>query len=223
MSLHNTFQHFRTIRAHRSHVRRACFAMGLYRQGLLHDLSKYAPIEFRAGRLYYQGDRSPNNREREVEGLSNAWLHHKGRNRHHFEYWIDYRLNDERIIGGTKIPKIYIAEMIADRIAASKVYLKEGYSDTAAFIYLEKSAERLWFVQPEVIDQLRYLLGMVAVKGEAETFSYIRRIFLGRKKEPWTRPADFDTIIQIAREKATKDVVAIAAVEKKQRADSVSA
>ena len=82
--------HFLTITRHHNLVMGYCFRAGLYRQGLLHDLSKYSPAEFLVGAKYYQGNRSPNNAEREDIGVSTAWLHHKGRNRHHFEYWIDY-------------------------------------------------------------------------------------------------------------------------------------
>ncbi len=74
--------------------------MGLYWQGLLHDLSKYSWTEFSVGCRYYQGNRSPNNAEREEKGLSKAWLHHKGRNKHHYEYWIDYGLNGEKDMTG---------------------------------------------------------------------------------------------------------------------------
>ena len=81
--------HFKTITHHRHLVCRYCFRLGLYRQGLLHDLSKYAPCEFWRGAKYYQGYRSPNDAERKQNGVSLAWLHHKGRNRHHFESWID--------------------------------------------------------------------------------------------------------------------------------------
>ena len=47
-----------------------CFKAGLYKQGLLHDLSKYAPIEFLPGVKYYQGTRSPNEIERLEKGYS---------------------------------------------------------------------------------------------------------------------------------------------------------
>ncbi len=60
--------------------------MGLYYQGLTHDLSKYSPAEFLAGARFFQGDRSPNDAERKAKGYSAAWLHHKGRNKHHLEY-----------------------------------------------------------------------------------------------------------------------------------------
>lgn len=47
------------------------------------------------------------NAEREEKGYSSAWLHHKGRNKHHYEYWIDYNVNagkDGRILTGMKMP-----------------------------------------------------------------------------------------------------------------------
>ena len=94
--LDNTAGHFKTITEHKIRVMRHCFDIGLYGQGLLHDLSKYAPVEFLNGCKYYQhGKRSPNNAEREDKGYSMAWMHHKGRNRHHYEYWTDYRVRKE--------------------------------------------------------------------------------------------------------------------------------
>ena len=84
------WSHFKTITHHKILVAKGCFRIGLYRQGLLHDLSKYSPTEFRVGAKYYQGTRSPNNAEREEIGYSTAWMHHKGRHKHHYEYWKDY-------------------------------------------------------------------------------------------------------------------------------------
>lgn len=76
-------EHFKTITHHRHLVQQYCFRLGLYYQGLTHDLSKYSPSEFWRGVKYYQGYRSPNDAERRENGVSLAWLHHKGRNRHH--------------------------------------------------------------------------------------------------------------------------------------------
>ena len=73
----NIWGHFRTITQHKLLVMKACFYVGLYKQGLLHDLSKYSPSEFGVGCRYFQGTRSPNNAQREAEGCSTAWLHHK--------------------------------------------------------------------------------------------------------------------------------------------------
>ena len=77
ITLHKTIAHFRTITHHRHVVCRECFQVGLYWQGLTHDLSKYSPTEFWVGARYYQGTRSPNNAEREDKGLSTSWLHHR--------------------------------------------------------------------------------------------------------------------------------------------------
>ena len=90
MQRNKAWRHFKTITGHKILVMKNCFRVGLFRQGLMHDLSKYSPVEFGTGVKYYQGDRSPNAAEREEKGYSEAWLHHKGRNKHHFEYWIDF-------------------------------------------------------------------------------------------------------------------------------------
>ena len=79
-------KHFRTITHHRHLVCQYCFKVGLYWRGLTHDLSKYSPTEFWRGAKYYQGTFSPTQQERRENGYSLAWMHHKGRNRHHFEY-----------------------------------------------------------------------------------------------------------------------------------------
>lgn len=102
----NPAGHFKTITEHKMLVMEHCFKLGLYRQGLMHDMSKYMPVEFLVGAKYYQGNRSPNNAEREEKGYSASWLHHKGRNKHHFEYWIDYQLDDkDHAMGGMRMPK----------------------------------------------------------------------------------------------------------------------
>lgn len=176
--------HFQTITKHKIYVMRECFRVGLYRQGLLHDLSKYSWTEFRIGCRYYQGTRSPNNAEREEKGYSSAWLHHKGRNKHHYEYWIDYNVNagkDGRILTGMKMPVRYVVEMFLDRIAASKVYIGEAYNDSDPLRYYENGrAGEL--MHPETRALLEKLLHMLAEKGEEETYRYIRREVL-RKKE----------------------------------------
>ena len=123
--------HFKTITEHRHLVCRYCMRLGLIGQGLTHDLSKYSPAEFWRGAKYYQGYRSPNDQERRENGISLAWLHHKGRNRHHFEYWVDYHLTPDHRVSytGHKMPMRYVAEMFCDRLAACRIYLKDQYTD----------------------------------------------------------------------------------------------
>ena len=84
------WSHLKTITHHKWLVMTHCFRLGMYRQGLLHDLSKYSPAEFIAGCIYFAPGISPHNIARQKVGYSAAWLHHKGRNKHHFEYWLDY-------------------------------------------------------------------------------------------------------------------------------------
>ncbi|MCI9227027.1 MAG: catalase [Dorea sp.] len=173
------WQHFKTINHHRRLVREGCFRVGLYWQGLCHDLSKYMPSEFLVGCRYYQGTRSPNNAERERKGYSSAWLHHKGRNRHHYEYWLDYSVDSEKGIIGMKMPVKYVVEMFMDRIAACKTYQKGSYNDASPLEYYEKGAAKLGpMVHPKTARLLHHLLRMLASKGEEETFSYIRHRIL---------------------------------------------
>lgn len=129
------FGHLRTVNRHRRLVRKLCFRCGLYWQGLTHDLSKYSLIEFWNGVKYYTGTKSPHVGEREYRGYSEAWLHHKGRNRHHAEYWRDIRPD-----GKTRpinMPNRYILEMVCDRVAASMIYLGDNYTDSAPLQYYE--------------------------------------------------------------------------------------
>jgi len=170
--------HFRTITKHKMLVMKYCFKIGLYRQGLLHDLSKYMWSEFGVGCKYYQGNQSPNNAERAENGCSTAWLHHKGRNKHHHEYWIDYDNREGKVIAGVMMPRRYVAEMIMDRICASKVYSGKIYQDTMPLAYYSNSKGKDWFLHDETKRQLEFLLTMLAKNGEEATLKYIRYQFL---------------------------------------------
>ena len=174
------WRHFVTITRHRWLVRQGCFRVGLYWQGLTHDLSKYSPTEFKIGMKYYQGTRSPNNAEREAVGYSSAWLHHKGRNKHHYEYWIDYTM---RVPGGmmpVPMPRKYIAEMIMDRIAACKVYNGDKYTDSSALEYYQLGRDPAP-LHEETRKWLEFFLKMLSEKGEKETFAYMKKEFLKKQ------------------------------------------
>jgi hypothetical protein len=177
------WKHFATITKHRWLVMCGCFRIGLYWQGLTHDLSKYAPAEFLNGARYYQGDRSPNAQERKDKGYSEAWIHHKGRNRHHFEYWTDLDLKTDRYVA-IPIPRKYLAEMIMDRRAACKTYSGDSYTDGSPLAYHERSREKD-LMNPDTRRQLEFLLTMLRDKGEKETFRYIRQDLLKGRPFPW--------------------------------------
>ena len=170
-------KHFRTITHHRHLVMLHCFRAGIPVQGLLHDLSKYSPTEFISGMLYFQGNRSPNEEERERMGYSAAWMHHKGRNRHHYEYWND--VNPEtKLYEPVEMPTRYLIEMVCDRIAASKVYRGKDYQDGDALNYFLQGwkKSRLPRMHPRTAKRLYHILKMLADEGEEKTFAYLRRL-----------------------------------------------
>ena len=177
--MNKAVMHFATITKHRHLVRKYCFMAGLYWQGLTHDLSKYSPAEFLAGARYYQGNRSPNNAEREATGVSKAWLHHKGRNKHHLEYWVDYGLGDSVGLQGMLMPVNLVVEMFCDRIAACIVYQKEEYTDASPYEYYERGRKHL-LLHPRTRKLLERMLRMLKERGEEETFRYIRRHILNK-------------------------------------------
>ena len=124
---------------------------------------------------YYQGDRSPNDAERRENGVSLAWLHHKGRNRHHFEYWIDYCIdeNGKVYMGGCKMPLKYVAEMFCDRIAACKVYQGEKYTDASAYDYYVRSQKHTSST-PRPARSSKKCCSCSRKRGEDAAFAYVR-------------------------------------------------
>lgn len=146
----------------------------------MHDWSKYSPVEFLVGCKYYQGNMSPNNAERKDKGYSSAWLHHKGRNKHHMEYWIDYSVNKDEGICGMKMPVNYVVEMFIDRVSASKNYQKEAYTDRSPLEYYE-NGKNIHILHPDTKELLEKLLYMLAEEGEEKTYDYIRREVLHNK------------------------------------------
>ena len=177
------WQHFKTITKHRWLVRSGCFKVGLYWQGLIHDLSKYAPMEFGVGAKYFQGTRSPNAAEREDKGYSEAWMHHKGRNRHHYEYWTDMSMQT-RNYESVPMPRKYLVEMVMDRIAACRTYQGKDYTQGSALIYFDKSREKS-LMHPQTQKELGYILTMLRDEGEGKTFRYLKDSVLKGKPFPW--------------------------------------
>jgi hypothetical protein len=125
------FGHLSTVNKHRREVRKLMKQCGI-RDGWKHDLSKYSPVEFWNGVKYYTGTASPHFGERKDKGYSDAWLHHKGHNKHHGEYWHDIVNGKTQPIN---MPARYFVEMICDRIAASKIYLGDKFVPSAPLDY----------------------------------------------------------------------------------------
>ena len=131
------FMHLHTVNRHRWEVFKLCCKCGFFWRGFTHDLSKYSYEEFSESVKYYKkskGTYSPLLASKEDKGYSLAWLHHFGRNKHHFEYWYDYSAPIKTPI----IPFKYMVEMVCDRIAASKTYNKKTYKDSFPYEYFMK-------------------------------------------------------------------------------------
>ena len=167
-------KHFITVTRHRNKVISHCFKAGIGWQGLFHDLSKYSFAEFIPGAKYYLGNRSPNEKERELLGYSLAWMHHKGRNKHHFEYWVDINPATHRY-EPVEMPLRYVTEMLCDRIAASKIYQGENYTDSSALTYFLRGNARSK-MHKNTADLIEGWLTMLSEKGEKETFAHVKAL-----------------------------------------------
>lgn len=170
------FAHIKTITRHRHLVMKNCFRAGIPINGLLHDLSKYSPSELIPGIMNYEeGKRSPNEHERETRGYSIAWLHHKGRNKHHYEYWYDVNIHS-RHYEPIRMPLPYLKETFCDRVAASKIYKGEDYKDSDPLNYYLTRKHDADLMHPCTSCILEKWLKMLANEGEEKTFAYIRSI-----------------------------------------------
>lgn len=138
ITLKNTFLHLKKILTHKYYVAKYCFKVGLYWQGITHDLSKFSPIEFWESVKYYKGTSSPINEAKKDLGYSSAWQHHKGRNPHHYEYWTDKY--DEGTVC-IKMPYKYAVEMVCDYISAARAYLGDKFTYVGEFEWWLKKKE----------------------------------------------------------------------------------
>ncbi len=174
MSLSNLWGHLQVINTHKLYVMKFCFRVGLYRQGLLHDLSKYSFVELRTGMKYFDGFVSPNSIERNTYGYSLAWLHHKGRNKHHWEYWVDFTKDGP---APAEMPINYVIEMFLDRVAANMVYKKRNYVQSDPLHYYSRTKYYCIFHE-ETEKILVELLEYLAENGFDRTIEHINRKYL---------------------------------------------
>ena len=177
--------HLMTVCRHKKHVMYACFRMHLYAQGITHDLSKFSPAEFSAGVRYFDGHKSPNAVDRMVNGYSSAWLHHKGRNKHHIEYWLDFSGKEEDRIVCFKMPMRYVAEMVADRYAASKAYRGKDYLQSDPWDYHMKTRNRM-IIDRDTRAVLDNALAIMRDNGNEAAFAFMRRLLAVTKGTDYT-------------------------------------
>jgi hypothetical protein len=131
ITIHNFIGHLHTVNKHRFKVLCLCIKVGIPIQGLIHDLSKYSPTEFLEGVKYFEGSYSPIMNCRRDIGYSEAWLHHKGRNKHHYQYWYDYASPIETPV----MPFKYFLEMVCDDLAAGMTYQGKDWTKEYQLTY----------------------------------------------------------------------------------------
>ena len=132
------FKYLHYINSHRFITFLYCCKAGIPFQGFIHDLSSYSPSEFFEGLKYYKNNKtSPIKNSQKENGYSLAWLHHKGRNKHHSEYWFDYQAPLKAPI----IPFKYCVEMICDRIANAKMEQGKKYTNMSPYYAWNKTRD----------------------------------------------------------------------------------
>ena len=156
------FGHLFLVIRHRHAVFKHCLRCGIAWRGLVHDLSKFSPEEFLESIKYYTGRRSPIGVCREATGMSYAWLHHKGRNKHHIEYWMDPDCREHPLM-----PYKYAVECVCDKIAATKVYAKKAYNKEMPLAHWKKYG-CLAPANPKTLAFFEKVFSDLAVKNEKE-------------------------------------------------------
>ncbi len=175
MKIRNIIGHFKTITKHKWEVFKLTVKAGIPIRGLLHDLSKYSYTEFSESVKYYQGGkRSPIPVAREEKGYSEAWLHHKGRNKHHFEYWYDIDAKEPPII-----PFKYSVEMICDKLAAGMVYQGKNWTKEFELKYWNEKEKDKPIINEKMREFVTEVFTDVSIEGIDKVISKknLRRIY----------------------------------------------
>lgn len=167
------WQHFMVVCRHKHEVFKQCRACGISWQGFIHDLSKFGPTEFISSARYFQGNRSPIEAEKETIGYSKAWLHHKGHNKHHWEYWTDFA--DDGTIIANKIPVKYVIEMCCDWVGAGKVYGKDKWTQESPMIHYNKMRPGRYF-HPETDAVIIHCMELIRDEGLNAFHKYARKV-----------------------------------------------
>ena len=112
---------------------------------------------------------------RRATGMSYAWLHHKGRNKHHIEYW-----QDEECQTHPLMPYKYAVECVCDKLAATRVYAGKNYSTDLPLLHWERYGSRV-SGNPLTLEFVKQVF--VDVKNHGEKFVLNKRYM----KETYTK------------------------------------
>lgn len=159
-------KHFILITKHKWNVFKLCVKAGIPFRGLVHDLSKYSPTEFFESAKFYNGDHSPIREAKQTYGYSKAWLHHKGRNKHHYEYWFDGNAPEKTPV----IPYKYAVEMVCDTLAAGKTYLGKNWTNSSQLEYWNRTKD-LTYINVKTANFLEAIYTAVSKDGIDKTIT----------------------------------------------------
>lgn len=171
MYIVNFFKHFKKVCTHKYWVFRYCVKAGIPLQGLLHDMSKFSPVEFFESVKYYQGTSSPIDVAKKENGYSKAWMHHKGRNKHHYEYWQDYF--DQGGIA-LEMPLTYKKEMICDYIGAGRAYHGKAFTVEKEYEWWQNKKAKPVAMHKNDLAFLDEFFEMYMHHGEAAAFEWLK-------------------------------------------------
>lgn len=160
ITLVKIFKHLHLVNRHRFKVFCLCVRAGEFWRGITHDLSKYSFEEFFESVKYYEGSYSPIRNCKIEKGYSKAWLHHIGRNKHHYEYWYDYNAD----IPSPIMPYKYFVEMVCDCLAAGMIYQGKNWNDEYQLGYWLNVREKAR-IHPKMDKLLTKVYTDVAKKG----------------------------------------------------------
>lgn len=168
------FGHLKTVLKHKKNVAHYCFMCGLYKQGILHDMSKFSPTEFWESVKYWQGTRSPIDACKEDKGYSMAWFHHRGRNKHHWEYWMD---DFEKGCIPKKMPFKYAMEMICDYLGAGRAYNKNfTMNDEYNWWLVKREKVKMHNDTFVFVDQLMAEMNMKGIETVLKDKDYMKKL-----------------------------------------------
>ena len=174
MYIKKFFGHLHTVNKHRWYVFKLSIKAGIPLRGLVHDLSKYSPVEFFEGVKYYNGSRSPIKVCKDDIGYSKAWLHHKGRNKHHFEYWYDFWAP----VNSAPMPFKYFCELICDNLAAGMAYRKKEWNKKEPLEYFLGRKDKE-YINHNIEKSIIEVYEMLAKEGINKTITHsnLKRIY----------------------------------------------
>lgn len=154
--------HIKTVSKHKRSVLKNCLKARIPIRGLLHDMSKFSPTEFLESINYYTGTSSPIDACKRANGVSYAWMHHKGRNRHHYEYWQD---NFDRGGHPVQMPYKDALEQVCDFIGAGQAYMGDAFTYTQEYeVWWKNKISQPIAMHPQTLLFTEYMLHIMAIE-----------------------------------------------------------